>query len=183
MSPALAARGNIELKPLMPAHAEELFAAIDASRELLRRRLRWAGGVRSKDDAAAFIRRAAEASAAGAARVFGVFEARTGALAGVAALQGMLEVPGVAELSGWVRADRQECGYFLEAGRQLAAHAFRKEGLHRLYARIDPANRAARRVLQKIGFRYEGNLRHAKRLNGRWIDQECWGLLADEWRK
>lgn len=174
---------KIDLKPLVPAHAAELYAAIEASREPLRRRLRWVGGVRSKDDAAAFLRRAAEESARGVGRVFGIFEAKTGILAGVAALQGLIEVPGLAEFSGWVRADRQERGYFLEAGRLLAAHAFRKEGLHRLHARIDPANRSARRVLQKLGFRYEGSLRHAKRLNGRWVDQECWGLLEDEWKK
>ena len=80
---------------------------------------------------------------------------------------------------GW----RQNKGYGVEAGRLLIAHAFRRESLQKLYARLDPGNRGARKVLQRAGFRYEGCLRREKRLNGRWIDQECWGLLRSEWRK
>lgn len=38
-----------------------------------------------------------------------------------------------------------------------------------------------RKVLQSLEFRYEGCLRQDLRLNGRWIDQECWGLLRAEW--
>jgi ribosomal-protein-alanine N-acetyltransferase len=55
--------------------------------------------------------------------------------------------------------------------------------LHRLYARIDPANRPSRKVLKKLRFRYEGTLREDKRLNGRWVHQECWGMLRSEWQR
>ncbi|MBI2362306.1 MAG: GNAT family N-acetyltransferase, partial [Elusimicrobia bacterium] len=68
-----------------------------------------------------------------------------------------------------------------EAGRLMVDHAFRRMELRRLWARLDPANRAFRHVLKKLGFRYEGCLRADKRLNGRWIDQECWGMLRSDW--
>ena len=171
---------RLQLRPLAEADAEALCAAVEVSREVLRRRLRWGGEPASVEASRAFIRDAARGR--GEREVFGVFEARTGALAGVAALQGLLAVPGLAELSLWVRADRQGRGYGLEAARLLAAHAFRRDGPQKLFARLDPSNRAARKVLQGAGFRYEGCLRHEKRLNGRWIDQECWGLLRSEWR-
>jgi RimJ/RimL family protein N-acetyltransferase len=171
---------RLRLRPLAESDAEALCAAVEASREVLRRRLRWGGEAASVESSRGFVRAAARSR--GEREDFGVFEARGGALAGVASLQGMLVVPGLAEFSLWVRADRQGRGYGAEAGRLLAAHAFRRQGLHRLWARIDPANRAARKVLQGMGFRYEGCLRHEKRLNGRWVDQECWGLLRSEWR-
>lgn len=173
---------RLRLRPLEEADAEALFAAVEASREVLRRRLRWGGEAASAGSSRAFIRAAAEGRVRGEREDYGVFEARSGALAGVAALQGLLAVPGLAELSLWIRADRQGRGYGVEAGRILTAHAFRRDGAQKLWARLDPSNRAARKVLQSVGFRYEGCLRHEKRLSGRWIDQECWGLLRSEWR-
>ena len=181
MRPLLRGR-RLLLKPLAETDAPALFAAVEVSREVLRRRLRWASGAVSAERSRGFIRAAAEARGRGEREEFGVFEARTGALAGVVSLQGLLAVPGLAELSLCIRADRQGRGCGTEAARLLAAHAFLSDDLQKLYARLDPANRAARKVLQRAGFRYEGCLRHEKRLNGLWIDQECWGLLRAEWR-
>ena len=181
MSKALGRR--LELRPLAESDGEALFAAIDATREALKRRLRWVGAVASAEDCRGFIRAAAEAEKRGESAVYAVVEAKSKGLVGIAALQRLLENPGLAEASAWIRGDRQEKGYAVEAGRLLIALAFKGDGLHRLYARIDPANRAARKVLQRIGFRYEGCLRHEKRLNGRWVDQECWGLLKGEWKR
>ncbi|MCX5797239.1 MAG: GNAT family protein [Elusimicrobia bacterium] len=181
MSPAPQGR-RLLLRPLAEADAAALFAAVDSSREVLRRRLRWVPDAVSPEDSRGFILACGEARRRGERDDFGVFEARSGVLAGVASLQSLLAVPGLAEFSLWIRADRQERGYGAEAGRLLIEHAFRRDALQKLYARLDPANRGARKVLQRAGFRYEGCLRHEKRLNGRWIDQECWGLLRSEWR-
>lgn len=169
---------RVVLSPLAAGDAEALFAAVEASREALRRRLRWTGAVRSPKDCLAFIK-----TAGAAGRVYGLFEPRRRELVGVAALQGPRLDEGLAELSGWVRADRRDRGCASEAARLLVESGFRKEGLHRIVARIDPVNRAARKVLQRLGFRYEGCLRREKRLNGRWIDQECWGMLKSEWKR
>ena len=170
------------LRPLEDKDSAALFAAVAASREALRRRLRWATAVASLEHCRGFIRASARARARGQRQDFGVFETRAGELAGVASLQAMLAAPGLAEVSGWIRADRQGRGLAVEAGRLLVAHAFKSALQQKLYARLDPANRAARRVVQDLGFRYEGCLRREKRLHSRWIDQECWGLLQAEWR-
>ncbi|MDD5627833.1 MAG: GNAT family protein, partial [Elusimicrobia bacterium] len=174
---------RLSLAPLAAEDAEALFAAVDSSRESLRRRLRWVPAAASAEDSRGFIRACGEARERGEREDFGVFEARSGLLAGVASLQGLQAGPGLAEVSLWIRADRQGRGYGVEAGRLLVEHAFRREGLQKVYARLDPANRAARKVLQRAGFRYEGCLRREKLLNGRWLDQECWGLLRNEWRR
>lgn len=173
---------RLELRPLAEADAEVLHAAVEVSREHLRRRLRWVSRGGSLEESRAFIRRGIEEAGRGAGRVSAIIESRTGVLVGVASLGDRLATEGVAELSGWVRADRLDKGYALEAGRIVLVQAFRREGLQRLYAMIDPANRAARKVFQRLGFRYEGCLRHHRRLNNRWVDQECWGLLRTEWR-
>ncbi|TPW17152.1 MAG: ribosomal-protein-alanine N-acetyltransferase, partial [Elusimicrobia bacterium] len=109
------------------------------------------------------------------------FEAKGGALAGVVALKEFAPAErGHARLSLWVRTGRTDRGFATEAGRLVVEHAFKRLELRRLSARLDPANRAFRHVLKKLGFRYEGCLRADKRLNGRWIDQECWGMLRGD---
>lgn len=174
---------KLKLRPLAESDAAALFEAVTASREALKRRLRWVEAVRSPADCLDFIRASAEGAARGDSQAFVVVELKRPKLAGVAAVQGLLRAPGLAELSVWIRSDRADRGLATESMRLLIAHAFRGDALQRLYARIDPVNRSARKVLQKAGFHYEGCLRHEKRLNGRWIDQECWGLLRSEWKK
>lgn len=146
---------KVELRPLTGVEPELLRAAVEASKEALKRRF--------GDD----IPREGWA----------VVETKTRALAGVGALKedGRLVL--------WIRADRQDRGLGKEAGELLLGQGFKKDGLHRVHARIEPANRSARKVLQHLGFRYEGCLRQHSRLNGRWVDQECWGLLKSEWKK
>ncbi len=166
---------RLKLSPLGDADAMPLFGAIAASRADLRRRLGWSDEVRGPEEARAFIAAASQGERA----LYGVREIAGEDLVGVATLEGA----GPAELSGWVRSDKTGRGYALEAGRLLIAQAFRGGGLRKLYARLDPANRAARKVVRRLGFRYEGCLRRHKRLNGRWVDQECWGLLREEWKR
>ena len=175
---------RLRLSPLFPADAEILHEAVEASRLVLKRRVRWIGAVQGAEDERAFIERSAAAAERGEAFVWGLYDSRTGRLAGVCSLDRMNEPERARARWGvWVRPDKQDKGCAFEAGRLVAEHAFRKLGLYRLYARLDPTNRAFRKVLKKLGFRYEGCMRGDKRLNGRWIDQECWGLLRTEWKK
>ncbi len=167
---------RLSLRPLGPEDAASLFEAVESSREVLKRRLRWVGGVRSAADEAAFIERSRQD-----APVWGVFETRSEKLVGAANLAPIPPADRSQACFGvWIRADRQDRGYAFEVGKLIVEHAFRKLGSHRISARLDPANRSFRRVLKKLGFRYEGCLRDDQRLNGRWVDQECWGLLKSE---
>lgn len=171
------------LRPLTEQDAPQLFESVHSSRDALRRRLAWARDVQSQEDSLKFIRKASEDGTKSGQMVFGIFELKSHRHLGVISLMSVQEADSRAELGYWVRSDRHDKGYATESGRLLLDHAFRKLGLHRVYARIDPANRASRKVLQKLGFRYEGCLRDEKSLNGRWVNQECWGLLKDEWKR
>ncbi|HBL18042.1 MAG: hypothetical protein A2X36_08980 [Elusimicrobia bacterium GWA2_69_24] len=174
---------RVGLRPLADSDAEALFDAVSSSREGLKRRLRWVPAVGGAEDERRFIADAAARAAARTAVVWGIFENRTGRLAGVISLVGMEDAERAqGRFGAWVRTDRQDRGFAVEAGRLAIEFAFRRAGLHRVHARLDPANRPFRKVLKKLGLRYEGCLRSDRRLNGRWVDQECWGLLRSEWK-
>lgn len=175
-----AAKSRLELRPLETADAPALLDAIEATRDPLKRRFKWVTHTVSPEQCAEFVARAAASEQEGHELVRGAFLRKNGELVGVGALQRLRENPGLAEISFWVRADRQDKKYAQEIGRALIETAFKARVL-RLWSRIDPSNRAARQVLKKLKFKYEGRLRREKRLNNRWVDQECWGLLKEEW--
>ena len=49
-----------------------------------------------------------------------------------------------------------ERGYMIEGLRAVVSQAFRVLRLHRLEANIQPDNESSRRLVQRLGFRYEG---------------------------
>lgn len=172
------------MRHLTPSDAAGLFDAIHASRDPLRRRLCWVDDIKAVSDEETFILAADERRERGGALVYGVFDRQNGNILGVAALNDLQTAhASKAELGAWIRPDHQDKGLGTEAIRALAEHAFGKLQLHRLYARIDPANRPSRKVLKRLHFHYEGTLREDKKLNGRWVQQECWGLLRSEWQR
>ncbi|MEU4622273.1 GNAT family N-acetyltransferase [Actinoplanes sp. NPDC023801] len=62
-------------------------------------------------------------------------------------------------------------GYAGEAAAAVLGFAFDRLALHRVAATCDPANTGSRRVLEKIGLRYEGHLRDYLHIRGEWRDR------------
>jgi RimJ/RimL family protein N-acetyltransferase len=59
--------------------------------------------------------------------------------------------------------------------------AFETLDLHRVSAAIGPENLASIAVVKRLGFTYEGRIRHHVFTNGDWRDSLLYSLLADEW--
>jgi ribosomal-protein-alanine N-acetyltransferase len=59
-------------------------------------------------------------------------------------------------------------------------HCFRALGLHRMEICIRPENGPSLRVVEKLGFRYEGLRRRYIHINGLWRDHFCFALVAEE---
>ncbi len=70
-------------------------------------------------------------------------------------------------------------GYGLEAGRALVDLAFGELGLARLWARVHAGNVASARLLEKLGFVYEGTLRGHVMREGERRDCLLYGRLRD----
>ncbi|WP_022885692.1 GNAT family N-acetyltransferase [Glaciibacter superstes] len=59
-------------------------------------------------------------------------------------------------------------------------YCFFQLGLHRMEICIRPENAASLRVVEKLGFRYEGLRRRYIHINGDWRDHFCFGLVSEE---
>ena len=90
---------------------------------------------------------------------------------------------GVAEtgtLGYWIGQPYAGAGHATAAVRAVARYAFDDLRLHRLEASCLPINTASRRVLEKAGFRKEGEARAYLKINGRWADHLLFGLLSED---
>ena len=59
-------------------------------------------------------------------------------------------------------------------------YCFGQLGLHRMEICIRPENAPSLRVVEKLGFRYEGLRRRYIHINGDWRDHFCFALTVDE---
>ncbi|HNP15253.1 MAG TPA: GNAT family protein, partial [Terrimesophilobacter sp.] len=91
----------------------------------------------------------------------------------------------------WGSVSSATIGYWVAerfAGRSITPTAvalatdycFSQLGLHRMEICIRPENEASLRVVEKLGFRYEGLRRRFIHINGDWRDHFCFALIAEE---
>lgn len=62
----------------------------------------------------------------------------------------------------------------------LTRYALTSLGLHRIEVCLRPENQASRRVVEKLGFRYEGLRERYIHIDGGWRDHDCFALTAEE---
>jgi RimJ/RimL family protein N-acetyltransferase len=86
-----------------------------------------------------------------------------------------------AHLGYAIAADHWGHGYATDACRTMLRFAFETLDLHRVSAAIGPENLASIAVVKRLGFTYEGRIRHHVFTNGDWRDSLLYSLLADEW--
>jgi RimJ/RimL family protein N-acetyltransferase len=80
------------------------------------------------------------------------------------------------------RRDVQRQGYGSEALVAMLGIAFDRVNMHRVYGRTDTRNVASGALMERIGMRHEGDLRHEEWFKGEWADTGVYGMLEDEWR-
>ncbi|MDL4771872.1 MULTISPECIES: GNAT family N-acetyltransferase [Thermomonosporaceae] len=67
-------------------------------------------------------------------------------------------------------------GYMSEGLDLVVRHAFERLRLHRLEAQIQPENHASLKLIERIGFRYEGYSPDFLFIDGAWRDHERWAI-------
>lgn len=72
-------------------------------------------------------------------------------------------------------------GYATEAASILVDYLFLSRNIERIQATTVVDNIASQKVLEKLGFKREGELRKAGWIRGRWLNYYIWSLLREEW--
>ena len=89
-----------------------------------------------------------------------------------------------AELGYYIAEEYWGKGIMTEAVKQICEYVFGDSDIIRIYAEPFAYNIASCRVLEKVGFQYEGTLRSNAVKNGKVIDMKMYSLLKEEceWR-
>jgi RimJ/RimL family protein N-acetyltransferase len=87
------------------------------------------------------------------------------------------------ELGYWIAEPFWGRGLAAEACRAVLEYAWREIKPERIQARVIAGNTASVRVLEKLGFQYEGTLRRALLRRGNQEDVMIYAVLREEWGK
>ncbi|MGO4665747.1 GNAT family N-acetyltransferase [Bosea sp. 2YAB26] len=127
------------------------------------------------------VKRAAREIAADEAYPLFIFDAGSETLLGGLTL-GLIR-RGVAQactLGYWMGQRHAGKGYMTEAVRGAVRFAFSDLGLHRVEAACLPGNEPSRRLLERVGFRCEGEARAYLRINGNWADHLLYAMISTD---
>ncbi len=167
---------RVRLETPSPKRRAEFLAAVRRSRAL---HARWVSPPATPTAYRAYLRRLRRPTHVG----YLVCRRDSGALVGVVNLS---EIVRGALRSGYLGCYAfrpwQRQGLMAEGLSLVIERAFRRLGLHRVEANIQPGNRASLRLVRRLGFRREGFSPRYLKIAGRWRGHERWALLADERR-
>ncbi|WP_087009564.1 GNAT family N-acetyltransferase [Gulosibacter sp. 10] len=85
-----------------------------------------------------------------------------------------------ASLGYWVAESAAGRGITPTAVAHATDYCFAQLGLHRMEICIRPENAPSLRVVEKLGFRYEGRRRRYIHIDGDWRDHYCFALVSEE---
>ncbi len=85
-----------------------------------------------------------------------------------------------AGLGYWIAQSHAGRGITPIAVALVTDYLFFERGLHRMEICMVPENQASRRVVEKLGFRFEGLRRRYIHINRAWRDHLCFALVAEE---
>lgn len=109
-------------------------------------------------------------------------------------LVGIISLEDICRTQNAWKIDRAELGYWLdplfhgqgimtEAGQAVLAFGFEKLGLHKITVGHLPQNSASQRVIEKLGFRFVGELRDHFFRFGQWWNDKQYEMIVDEFQK
>lgn len=111
---------------------------------------------------------------------FGIFV--DGRFAGELTLSSIQRGPFLTAYVGyWIDQALAGRGYVPEAVVACLRYAFGELGLHRIEISIIPRNAASRRVVEKLGIRFEGIAERYLSIDGVWEDHARYAITAEEW--
>jgi ribosomal-protein-serine acetyltransferase len=172
---------GVELRLVEERHAPAIFAAIDREREYLRQWISWVDATRTEDDILAFIRRSMELFASN--QGFSAAVWADGCVAGVIGIHHLEWRYRKAEMGYWLAREFQGRGIATAAARAVTDHVLVELELNRMEIQCATGNAKSSAIPKRLGFTFEGTLREAQLLDGRYLDLEVYSMLRREYRR
>lgn len=169
------------LELITDKHAAPLLAITDANREHLQQWLPWVNSMRTKMDFLAYIERCKLQHASGTDYGYTIFHRHRPA--GRIGVHHISPYNKSAAIGYWLDKRETGKGIITACCSALLELCFTTLKLERVEIKCATGNLKSAAVPKRLGFTYEGTLRHAELVNDRFLDLQLFSLLAREWKK
>jgi len=178
-------RGNrVVLRPYREEDAEQVFSAIDESREHLRPWVAWVDRFATVEDVRAFCLRCAQDWRMRSDLAVGIFEAASNRYLGGAGLHQPDWERGTFEISCWLRSTAAYRGYGTDALNLLAELAFAQLDARLIKLFSDVRNGPTQRLAEKCGYVFKGQVRNGYAApDGQRVDLLVYSMTPEDWRR
>lgn len=172
----LLADDALVLRPLVARDAGELYMLLDRHRDLLSRYMNWLPQTRSANDLNFYILKLDGFWRSGI--TYGIFE--NDQMLGTVGFHQSDHRNSRTEVGYWLAPPFHNRGIGTRSVRLALETAFNLTDVHRIEAKIQPDNRASIRLVEKLGFQFEGLEREGVRFDSGYRDHRIYSLLRGE---
>jgi RimJ/RimL family protein N-acetyltransferase len=174
---------RVVVRPWEDDDSDDLWDAIDSSREHLEAWMPWVERYRNPDNALEYCRRSRARWLLRDDLPVAIVERATGRVVGGSGIHRPNWTYRLFEIGYWLREDAQGRGYASEAVQLLTRMAFDNLDANRVELRIDTGNISSLRVAERLGYVLEGTLRRKLPApGGTPTDMHVLALLPEEYR-
>lgn len=169
----------IRIRLIERTDASSFFGLIEENRVYLRNWLAWLDGMKSITIAEKYIDSRLKLASEKAGFCFLIISKN--AIAGVVHLVDIDQANRKAMIGYWVGQAFAGQGFATDATKAVIDFAFSELKLHRIEIKCAVGNIGSEAIPKKLKFRCEGVLREAEWLHSRFVDQNLYSLLSNEW--
>ncbi len=169
---------NLQLIPIIEAHATDLYKVVDKNRTYLRQWLPWLDQQKSTLDSQAFARAAHQRNAGGEGFIQVIFY--QGRLCGVSGYNFIDHSNRWGEIGYWIDQQHQGKGIVTRSVAAQVTHGFTRLNLNRISISVATGNSASRAVPERLGFSFEGILRESEWLYDGYVDHALYARLKSD---
>jgi ribosomal-protein-serine acetyltransferase len=170
---------NLLLRSYHVEDANDLFRAVNSSREHLRPWLLWVDATTKLEHSVQFIQMSLQQQHHQEALALGIFYNRN--IIGGIGLHQWDHALEKAQLGYWISKEFEGKGIVTACLERFIDFVFDKVGLNKLEIHFVPGNKRSATIASKLGFKTEGIIRDSYIMNGAFTDLVVTGLLKKEW--
>lgn len=173
---------RLVLRPITTRESERFFAAVNESRPAMRAWLPWVPLNNSPEDSQRYAEACERDWDNGSAARFFIHYRDDARILGVVSLENCSPTHRCCYLGYWLHVEEWGKGLMTEAAGRALRFAFEEMNVHRVACAAGTQNERSIRVIQRLGFKFEGIAREAEWIEERWISHAVYSLLDSEWR-
>ncbi len=173
---------RLQLKPITTHLANSFFEAVEESRPAIRPWLPWVPLNRTAEDSHRYAEACERDWDQGTAARFFLLPPNSERVVGVVSLENCTTTHRSCYLGYWLHVELWGKGMMTEAAQRVLRFAYETMQAHRVACAAGTENARSLRVIERLGFKFEGIAREAEWIDDRWINHAVYSLLESEWK-